>query len=198
MRFRLIDAAKKDFPSSVYARSSTSVRADLAWKERPACRRQRDDMVLLAHVRSPLPLNGTYGPAHGARTSRQWAYHRPQARRPADAREWAQGSGSGGSSDHRQPPAFRSPRTFWTRTSQRPGRTRSGAPTSPTCGPARAGSTSPSSSTCSPGASSAGQPAIGFTRNWHCRLCAGPSPCGVRSPASFTTRSAAAQYCSLD
>ena len=44
---------KRISPSSVYARSSTSVRADtLAWKERPACRRQRDDMVLLAHVRS--------------------------------------------------------------------------------------------------------------------------------------------------
>ena len=34
----------------------------LAWKERPACRRQRDDMVLLAHVRSAFTLsNGTYG-----------------------------------------------------------------------------------------------------------------------------------------
>jgi putative transposase len=31
-------------------------------KSRPACRRQRDDMVLLAHVRSVFALsNGTYG-----------------------------------------------------------------------------------------------------------------------------------------
>ena len=37
-----------------------------------------------------------------------------------------------------------------------------------------------------------GNQRLGFTRNWHCRLCAGPSPCGVRSPASFTTRTAAA------
>lgn len=33
-----------------------------AWKDRPACRRQRDDMVLLAHVRSAFAVsNGTYG-----------------------------------------------------------------------------------------------------------------------------------------
>ena len=33
-----------------------------AWKDRPACRRQRDDLVLLAHARSAFALsNGTYG-----------------------------------------------------------------------------------------------------------------------------------------
>ena len=33
-----------------------------AWRGRPACRRQRDDMVLLAHVRSVFALsNATYG-----------------------------------------------------------------------------------------------------------------------------------------
>ena len=33
-----------------------------AWRGRPACRRQRDDMVLLAHVRSAFAVsNGTYG-----------------------------------------------------------------------------------------------------------------------------------------
>jgi hypothetical protein len=33
-----------------------------SWKSRPACRRQRDDMVLLAYVRSAFALsNGTYG-----------------------------------------------------------------------------------------------------------------------------------------
>jgi putative transposase len=33
-----------------------------AWRGRPACRRQRDDMVLLAHVRSAFALsNATYG-----------------------------------------------------------------------------------------------------------------------------------------
>ena len=34
----------------------------LAWKDRPECRRQRDDLVLLAHARSAFALsNGTYG-----------------------------------------------------------------------------------------------------------------------------------------
>src|SRR3984893_254119 len=33
-----------------------------AWRGRPACRRQREDMVLLAHLRSAFALsNGTYG-----------------------------------------------------------------------------------------------------------------------------------------
>src|SRR5215204_2619186 len=35
---------------------------DFAWQSRPASRRQREDLVLLAHVRSAFALsNGTYG-----------------------------------------------------------------------------------------------------------------------------------------
>ena len=62
MRFRLIDAAKKDFPVQRLCKVlDVSASGYLAWKERPACRRQRDDMVLLAHVRSAFTLsNGTY------------------------------------------------------------------------------------------------------------------------------------------
>jgi putative transposase len=63
MRFRLIDAAKKDFPVQRLCKVlDVSASGYLAWKERPACRRQRDDMVLLARVRSAFALsNGTYG-----------------------------------------------------------------------------------------------------------------------------------------
>ena len=63
MRFRLIDAAKKDFPVQRLCKVlDVSASGYVAWKERPACRRQRDDMVLLAHVRSAFTLsNGTYG-----------------------------------------------------------------------------------------------------------------------------------------
>ena len=63
MRFRLIDAAKKDFPVQRLCKVlDVSASGYLAWKERPACRRERDDMVLLAHVRSAFTLsNGTYG-----------------------------------------------------------------------------------------------------------------------------------------
>ena len=61
MRFRLIDAAKKDFPVQRLCKVlDVSASGYVAWKERPACRRQRDDMVLLAHVRSAFTLsNGT-------------------------------------------------------------------------------------------------------------------------------------------
>ena len=63
MRFRLIDAAKKEFPVQRLCKAlGVSPSGYFAWKERPACRRQRDDMVLLAHVRSAFAAsNGTYG-----------------------------------------------------------------------------------------------------------------------------------------
>lgn len=63
MRFRLIDAAKKEFPVQRLCKVlGVSPSGCFAWKERPACRRQRDDMVLLAHVRSAFALSsGTYG-----------------------------------------------------------------------------------------------------------------------------------------
>ena len=56
MRFRLIDAAKKDFPVQRLCKVlDVSASGYLAWKERPACRRQRDDMVLLGSC--PLGLH---------------------------------------------------------------------------------------------------------------------------------------------
>ena len=63
MRFRLIDMAKEEFPVQRMCKVlGVSQSGDFAWKDRPACCRQRDDMVLLAHVRSAFSLsNGTYG-----------------------------------------------------------------------------------------------------------------------------------------
>jgi transposase InsO family protein len=63
MRFALIDAAKKEFPIHRLCRAlGVSESGYFAWKDRPACRRQHEDMVLLAHVRSAFTLtNGTYG-----------------------------------------------------------------------------------------------------------------------------------------
>ena len=63
MKFALIDQAKEQFPvhrlCSVLGVSQSGY---FAWKDRPACRRQRDDLVLLAHARSSFALsNGTYG-----------------------------------------------------------------------------------------------------------------------------------------
>ena len=70
MRFRLIDQAKKEFPVHRLCKVlDVSQSGYFAWKDRPASRRRRDDMVLLAHVRSAFSLsNGTYG---GPRMTRE-------------------------------------------------------------------------------------------------------------------------------
>src|SRR3954447_23028603 len=63
MRFALIDGAKAEFPVHRLCRVlGVSQSGYFVWRGRPACRRQRDDMVLLAHVRSDFALsNGTGG-----------------------------------------------------------------------------------------------------------------------------------------
>jgi transposase InsO family protein len=63
MSFGLVDEAKKEFPVHRLCRVlGVSQSGYFAWKGRPACRRQHEDMVLLAHVRSAFALsNGTYG-----------------------------------------------------------------------------------------------------------------------------------------
>ena len=63
MRFALIDQAKEQFPvHRLCGVLGVSASGYFAWKDRPACRRQRDDLVLLAHARSSFALsNGTYG-----------------------------------------------------------------------------------------------------------------------------------------
>ena len=49
MRFRLIDAAKKEFPVQRLCKVlGVSQSGYFARKDRPACRRQHEDMVLLA------------------------------------------------------------------------------------------------------------------------------------------------------
>ena len=63
MKFRLIDAAKKEFPVQRLCKVlGVSQSGYFAWKDRPHCRRQNEDMVLLAHIRSAFALsNATYG-----------------------------------------------------------------------------------------------------------------------------------------
>jgi putative transposase len=65
MRFPLVDQAKRNFPVHHLCRVfGVSQSGYFAWLGRPACDRQREDMVLLAHVRSAFALsNGTYGPS---------------------------------------------------------------------------------------------------------------------------------------
>jgi putative transposase len=63
MRFRLIDQAKNEFPVARLCKVlGVSQSSYFAWKDRPASRRQREDMTLLAHVRSAFAQSsGTYG-----------------------------------------------------------------------------------------------------------------------------------------
>ncbi len=62
MRFALIDTAKAEFPiHRLCGVLGVSESGYFAWQGRPASRRQRDDIVLLAHVRAAFALsNGTY------------------------------------------------------------------------------------------------------------------------------------------
>lgn len=63
MRFALIDEAKAAFPVQRMCQVlGVSQSGYFAWKHRAASNRQREDMVLLAHVRSAFTQsNGTYG-----------------------------------------------------------------------------------------------------------------------------------------
>jgi putative transposase len=63
VKFAFIDAEKASFPISRMCRVlGVSQSGFFAWQERPACRRQQQDMVYLAHIRTAFALsNGTYG-----------------------------------------------------------------------------------------------------------------------------------------
>lgn len=63
MRFRLIDQAKAQFPIQRLCKVlGVSTSGYFAWKNRGASTRQKEDMVLLAHIRSAFAQsNGTYG-----------------------------------------------------------------------------------------------------------------------------------------
>ena len=63
MRFALIDQAKNEFPVKRLCKVlGVSQSGYFAYHGRIASTRQRDDMVMLAHVRSAFSLsNGTYG-----------------------------------------------------------------------------------------------------------------------------------------
>jgi putative transposase len=63
MRFRFIDAAKESFPVTRLCQVlGVSQSGSFAWRSRPTSCRQREDLVLLAHIRSAFARsNGTYG-----------------------------------------------------------------------------------------------------------------------------------------
>jgi putative transposase len=63
MKFRFIDAAKENFPVTRLCQVlEVSQSGYFAWRSRSACPRQREDLVLLAHIRSAFTLSHeTYG-----------------------------------------------------------------------------------------------------------------------------------------
>lgn len=63
MKFRFIDQAKTEFPAYRLCKVlGVSQSGYFSWKNRPASHRQREDMVMLAHVRSAYALSHeTYG-----------------------------------------------------------------------------------------------------------------------------------------
>ena len=62
MTFGFIEAEKASFPISRMCRVlGVSQSGFFAWQDRPACRRQQQDMVYLAHIRTAFALsNGTH------------------------------------------------------------------------------------------------------------------------------------------
>lgn len=62
MTFGFIEAEKASFPiSRMFYVLGISQSGFFAWQERPACRRQQQDMVYLAHIRTAFALSkGTY------------------------------------------------------------------------------------------------------------------------------------------
>ena len=195
MRFRLIDAAKKDFASRLCKVLDVSASGYLAWKERPACRRQRDDRGAAGSC--PLGLhpfeqdrrrprmvhelrdNGlTIGRRRVARLMRENGLRARQKRRFKRTTD--------------EQHAFPIAPNLLDQDFAAAGRNQKWAPTSPTCGPARAGSTSPSSSTYSPGASSGWATSDRLHKELALSALRRAIAVRRRSPASFTTRTAAA------
>jgi hypothetical protein len=187
MKFRFIDEAKEEFPAYRLCKVlGVSQSGYFAWKDRPASHRQREDMVMLAHVRSAYALSHeTYGSPRmtrelqdsgfaigrrrTARLMRENGLHARQKRRFKRTTD----------SQH----AYPSPPISSIRILPRPGRTRNGGLISPMSGPARAGYTLPLSSTCSLAASLAGLWVTGCTANWHSMIFEKPLSCVVRGLA---------------
>ena len=184
MSFRLVDEAKKKFPVHRLCRVlGVSQSGYFAWKGRLACRRQHEDMVLLAHVRSAFALSrGTYG---SPRMTREL----PDDGLTVGRRRTARLMRENGLRVRQKQRFKRTTESHYTwpvapnlldQVSRRQARMRNGGPTSPTSGRRRAGCISPSSSTYSLAVWSAGRPVIGCTATWPWRRCEKRLSCAAR------------------
>lgn len=166
MRFKLIDEAKKEFPvHRLCSVPGVSESGYFAWKERPASRRQNEDLILLAHIRSQFSTsNETYGAPRmhvelkedGLEVGRHRVARlmRDNGLKALQKRRYKKTTDSCHS-------GRRSPPTCWIKTSPAKGPIRNGVSISATSGRLRAGSIWPSCLIYTPGASSAGRRAIG-------------------------------------
>jgi putative transposase len=185
MRFAFIDGAKAQFPVHRLCRVlGVSQSGYFAWRGRLACRRQGDDMVLLAHVRSAFALsNGTYGSPRMTRElqdsgltvgrRRIARLMRDNGLRARQKRRFKRTTDS----HHAWPVAPNLLDQDFTATG--PDK-KWGADISYVW--TREGCISPLSSTCSHVGSSAGQQATGCIGTWLSPLCGKPWPCAVRQP----------------
>ena len=141
MKFQFIDAAKENFPVTRLCQVlEVSQSGYFAWRSRPASSRQREDLVLLAHIRSAFTLsNGTYG---SPRMTRELQDEGLQVGRRRTARLMRE-NGLKARQKRRFKPiasmAFRLLPTCSSRTSRPSARTRNGTPISRTCGRVRDG-----------------------------------------------------------
>ena len=182
MRFALIDGAKAEFPVHRLCRVlGVSQSGYFAWRGRLACRRQRDDMVLLAHVRSAFSLSNSTAavPAHAGTVdsgSRPVAADRPASR----CATTACGLGRSGGSRTTDGPSRLASRAEPARSTSRQRARQEVGRRHLLRGPAKAGCISPLLSTCSHAGSSAGQQATGCIGTWLSSLCAKPWTTAVR------------------
>lgn len=71
MTFDFVDAEKANVPiRKMFRALGVSQRGFFARKDRPARRRQQQDMVYLAHLRSAFALSNLRQPAHEPRSRR--------------------------------------------------------------------------------------------------------------------------------
>ncbi len=161
MRFAFIDAWKEEWPVEFLCRvMQVTSRGFRAWRVRPMSQRQRDDMVILAHIREQHRLSlESYGRPRMTEELQELGLKVGHRRVGRLMREngikiiRTQKYKATTDSNH----TFNiAPNLLGSRLSQRRAPIRNGLATSATSGPVRAGFILPSSLTCILAASSAG------------------------------------------
>ena len=180
MRFAFIDAWKEVWPVEFLCRiMQVTSRGFRAWRSRLMSRRQRDDMVILAHVREQHRLSlQSYGRPRMTEELQELGLKVGHRRigRPLSA-DWAlpnrlPGNGCVRTTSRSSEPKNTRPRLtattrstlrpiYWIRISLRMVRTKNGRATYPISGPVKGGCIWRSSSICIPGASLVGLSATG-------------------------------------